>query len=354
MRSSNYSAASNLCRVLCLLVVSLFSVKAYSVDQEICTPSNGFVPRIDLNVNITAKPSGSGTTVSYTSSIPVATAGPITCAHYTPKQYSVFSMYEGQIGPLQASAPIGNDGYTAKLQIGTSPGYVSGASRWGIDGDTPSIPSTIYPGVIITASSIRQPTHDIELNDVFIGYIAVTGMDLDTAHVPSDTSGLTEVHLYGKIHIPPYCEFTLGDQNNTVTMAPVFASEFAGVSPGEPVGKAVTVPGKGVCTGGTSGGAGDLVHIRLLASRPVDGGYVAAVNEYDEIGIQVKDSEGKLLPLMGLEAGSVTTDSVILGNDHYGTFDYPLQFQLVSRTGTAPSLYTQSYHALLTLYMLMD
>lgn len=354
MRSSNYSAASNLCSILCLLVVSLFSVKAYSIDPEICTPSNGFVPRIDLNVNITAKPSGSSQSVSYTSSIPVAMTGPITCPNYTPKDYSVFSMYQGEIGPNQPYVPIGDNGFHVKLGVGTSPGYVSGASRWGIEGNTPVIPSNIYPGVIIQSPGNKQPTQDIVLDAQFVGYIAVTGYDLDNAYVPSDTSGLTAVYLSGTIHIPPYCDFTLGDEENTVTMNPIFASEFAGVSPGEPVGKAVTVPGKGICSGGTSGGIGDLVHIRLLASRPLDGGSVIGVNEYSEIGIQVRDSQGQILQVNGMEVGTETTKSITMGDSRYGTFDFPLQFQLISRTGTAPKLYTQSYTAFLTLYMLMD
>lgn len=354
MRSRNYSAASNICSVLCLLVISLFSVKAYSIDPEICTPSNGFIPRIDLNVNITAKPSGSSQAVSYTSSIPVATAGPITCQNYTPKAYSVFSSYMGEIGPDQQYISIGDNGFGAKLTVGTSPGYVSGTNHWGIDGNTPVIPSTIYPSVIIQAPGNKQPTTDIVLKAKFIGYIAVTGLNLDNAQVPSDTNGLTAVYLSGIIHIPPYCEFVLGDQNNSVTMNPVFASEFAGVSPGEPVGKPVMVPGKGECSGGTTGGVGDLVHISLVANRPVDGGRVVAVDEYDEFGIQVMDRDGKILPVNGVISDQITTHPSFDGESLVGAFDYPLQFQLVSRTGTAPELYEQSYHALLTLFLVMD
>lgn len=208
--------------------------------------------------------------------------------------------------------------------------------------------------MIFQSPSNKQPTHDIVLDAVFIGYIIVTGKDLDEAYVPSDTSGLTAVYLSGTIHIPPYCIFTLGDEDNTVTMNPIFASEFAGVSPGEPVGKAVTVPGKGQCSGGTSGGVGDVVHIRLIASHPVDGGSVIGIDQYDEVGIQVRDSEGKILPVNGVESDQVTTYSTFVGESLVGAFDFPLQFQLVSRTGTAPELYTQSYNALLTLYMLMD
>lgn len=354
MRSRNYLAASNICSVLCLLVISLFSIKAYSVDQEICTPSNGFIPRIDLNVNITVQPAGSQGSVNYTSSIPVATPGPITCPHYTPTDYSVFSSYNGAIGPDQLPIPIGDDGFSVKLLVGTSPGYVTGTNRWGLEGNTPVIPSNIYPSVIFQSPSNKQPTHDIVLKAVFVGYIIVTGKTLDEAYVPSDTSGLTAVYLSGTIHIPPYCIFTLGDEDNTVTMYPIFASEFAGVSPGEPVGKAKTVPGKGQCSGGTSGGVGDVVHIRLIARRPVDGGSVIGIDQYDEIGIQVRDREGKILPVNGVEADQVTTYSTFDGESRVGAFDFPLQFQLVSRTGTAPELYTQSYNAFLTLYMLMD
>ncbi|MFU2315131.1 hypothetical protein [Rahnella sp. PCH160] len=133
-----------------------------------------------------------------------------------------------------------------------------------------------------------------------------------------------------------------------------FASDFSDVSAGATVGTPMFVPGKVTCQGGSSGGEGDLVHISIIPGIPGDGQYIAGIQDLPEVGIKVLDGAGTPLLVNGTEAVTMTTHRSSGMGIVTGTFDFPLQLQLVSRTGTAPANAKKDYFSFLTIQMSMD
>lgn len=358
MRSRNYLLTLPMPGTLLLLFLSLFSHMAHSADPLICIPSNGYVPAIHMTVNVTVAPTGSLLLPSYTSSIPVAQPGPITCPSYTPEVWSVIASNNGITGGTSTGGQVfvGRQGFALILGVGKTPGYVAngGGAAWGYEGNTPSIPYNIYPSINFSSPTTKLDNpEDIVLNEVFVGYVQVSGKSIDDSYVPSDTTGLTAVYVSGIIHVPPYCELTLNNGNTNVTMPDHFAADFAAVGPGEPVGDPVRVPGKGVCTGGANAGDGDLVHISFMPSFPVST-YIAGISPMlPDVGIVILDDSGNRLPVDGTEALSKTTRSTVIGEFRKGVFDLNFGVQLVSRTGKAPTM-MGPYSAAMTVVMSMD
>ncbi|WP_279205978.1 fimbrial protein [Obesumbacterium proteus] len=342
---------------LLLLTAGLFSSFAHSTDPRICTPANGVIPEVHLHVAMQALPAGSAGGNAYYDPTPVITPGLITCSTYTPQVGSVYSFDLGGSAADSDSSniPIGNgQGFRMRIELGTTPGYTFGVgTRWGISESQPNLTGTYYPGVIIFSGPVGVGLRDITITDQLVGYIGVTGQKLDSTLQVSDTENLTAVYVSGYIAVPPSCNYY--PDKNIVTMPDHFASDFSAVSAGSPVGTPTRMGGKVECSGGsTAKGGVDLVHMSFMPYVPGDGQYIAGIQGMPEVGIKILDDAGNPLLLNGADAISMTTVAdEVSPNEYIGGFDFPLQFQLVSRTGTAPTKFGH-YNAMFILNMSID
>lgn len=330
--------------------IGLFSHMAYSANPNICTPT-GYVPTITINANLTVTPAGSSFGTGYIDSQPVALPGPITCASYTPSTAYVEAMGPtGQVVPTEAAyTPLGTYGFSALLTLGTTPGLASSGlpTLLSYDGN---IPVNIYPAIFVYPPANVMTTQDFDVEHQLIGYIQVSG-EKENFFSGSDTTGLTAVYFTGHIHIPPYC--TYSPSESTIIMDTVFSSDFTAAGAGGAVGSPRHVAGTGKCSGGSTHGDGDLVHLSLTAGIPGNGSDIAGVSDMPDVGIKVYDNTGRVLPVDGSVFDTVATTESMSGGSYWGNFDYPLTFQLVSITGKAPPP-TQSYFTFLTFGMTMD
>lgn len=358
MRSNVLS--NNTLKMLLLFIISFFSHMAHSADPVLCEPTGG-MRRIYINANITITPAGLGAGIVYTNSTPLAQPGPITCPGSTPTAYSVFTMGSDLSRYPSATAFVDmSQGFQAVLGISNTPG-MSGAGRAGtlvtvMSGNTANIPSNIYPSIEFYPSGSPADSHDIDLHNYFIGYIATEGVVKSDIVTPSDKTGLTGVYLSGHIHIPPYCTYMSDQPYLSIPMGTYFASDFAAAGVGGKVGQPQRIAGHGECTGGSSHGDGDLVHISVGSLTPGDGNDTLGIADQPDIGVQVFDDQGNKLPVNGgggITSGSVHTTSSLKGETYIGEFDFPLNFQLVSRTGKAPSQ-TGTFTEYVTIDLFMD
>ena len=339
--------------MLIFIVVSFFSHMAYSADPIVCQPT-GFVNRIYINANITITPQGYGAGITYTGSTPAAQAGPITCPTGTPDNYSIFSAGPSgaQYPSSDASADL-SQGFVVLLGVGYVPGMSAGSGTTILNGSSAKIPKNIYPSFTFYPDGKPGDAHDLDLHNYFIGYIGTEGVVPNNVQVPSDKTGLTGVYLSGHIHIPPYCTYMADQSVITVPMGTYFASDFAAAGVGGKVGPMQRIAGNGECTGGSSHGDGDLVHISVGSLTPGDGNDTLGVVDQPDIGIQVFDDQGNKLQVNGPYSGSAYTTKTLKGEDYVGAFNFPLNFQLVSRTGKAPSN-TGTFIGYVTINLSMD
>lgn len=358
MRSAYYIFNHSCSKLLALLIISLFSSMAYSADPVTCVPSNGFMPaRIDIYQDFTVTPAGANQGQGYTLPNILIPSGPITCASYTPYNYTIeASAPDGSAGPTDGSKLDIGQGFHIQLEVGTTPGYTLGQLTWSVSGNTPIIPVNYYPGVVVFPAPNIANTSDITLNNFLIGYIEVTGRGLVDTYVPYDKGNMTAVYYSGKIHIPPFCTFELTENSTSnesismVTMPSYFATDFSAAGAGGPVGTPLTVGGTGSCRGGSGDGNNDTVHISFISGMPK--GRSIAGTSVPEIGFQLIDNSGQVLPVDGSEVGTAVTHRIIKGETVYGAFDYPLKIQLVSVTGKAPS--ATQYSGQLQVVLSMD
>lgn len=357
MRSAYNLFTHSTSRLFALLFIGVFSHMAYSADTILCSPSNGLVPAVHIHQNFTATPAGSISGIGYAFPSPIIATGPITCATYTPNQYTAMaSSPTGGTGTDGVKTPL-QYGFSIGLNVSTTPGYSSQLS-WSINGKTANVPSPIYAQAVVFPPSSIINTTDIVINDeMLIGYIELTGLPLSSSYVPTDKTNMTAVYYSGTIHIPPYCYFYVGNNSDGVnsyyTMPPHFASDFSTVSAGSPVGEAVSIGGHGSCQGGSNAGDGDLVHISLEPLYKTVNPYIAGTTD-SEIGFQVLDDSGTVLRLDNTIVATRTTQRSSLGETYVGTFDYPLKVQLISIHGKAPQRGHQSYSGALILRFSMD
>lgn len=345
---------NNQFRILILAVVSFFSHMAYSIDAGVCQPT-GFMNRIYVNANITITPAGYGQSVTYTDSTPVAQAGPITCqSNYTPTGYTVLTMSPsgGRFPAADASMDLGH-GFSVVLTPGSTPGMSSNVNRASISGNTANIPSNIYPSFSFYPSGSPAAVQDIILHNYFVGYIATEGVPESDMFVPSDKTGLTAVYLSGHLHVPPYCTYMSDQPSLTIPMGTYFASDFAAAGVGGKVGQPQRIAGSGECKGGSSSGEGDLVHISVGSFTPGDGNDTLGIAGQPDIGVQVFDDQGNRLQVNGPYSGQAYTSRSLKGDVYVGKFDFPLNFQLVSRTGKVPS-HTGTFTEYVTIDLFMD
>ncbi|ASV54448.1 hypothetical protein LJPFL01_1085 [Lelliottia jeotgali] len=339
-----------------LLIISSYSQIAYSADPGVCSPSNGTIPELHIDINMTAPPLGVTTGQGYTYPVVVAAPGAITCqpTDPAPKTYSVYTEQNGSLGGFaEASVDIG-EGYKFRLQVGRTPGFAT-MSMWGIKGgSSPVISQPVYAAVLLYPPATTRPgIQDIVIKDeIDLGYIVVSENDLNNIKsATSSNDGLTHVFVKGVIHIPPTC--TLTPSPLAVEMPTLFAADFAAAGVGGPVGTPTKLEVQGVCTGGGHEGVADLVHISLYSNFAGDNANMIGVQGVPEIGLTVSDNEGKLLPVNGAVAGTVLTKQEVVGDQKMGKFSYPMSFQLISRTGTAPKP-TAGYHATVTMSLSID
>lgn len=355
MLSRSSILKNNFIGAVALLIVGLFSNLAHSADSDVCMPSNGVPPRINIYFDVTIIPSGGSAANTYVDSQPAAAAGPITCS-YEHNQYSVYSLNTAGAANNSAIVPfidIGS-GFTIGLQVATTPGYIiGGMTRWAIHGSSPDIDTTVYPAVRISSGHASAGIHDITVSSQPIGYIATTGQKLDSYFSASNFEKMTAVYASGVIRFPPKC--TYDPEISSVTMPTHFASDFSAVSAGTPLDTPIRVAGKVTCIGGnTSFDGSDLVHISLIPGTQGDGNYIAGIPNVPEVGIRVLDNAGNPLLVNGTEAIAMQTNPNEISPDQFnGTFDFPLQFQLVSRTGTAPTKFGD-YQTTLVISMRVD
>lgn len=345
---------NNQLRMLLLVVISFFSHMAYSIDSRICQPT-GFANRIYINANITITPAGYGRGISYTDSTPVAQAGPVTCQGYTPTAYSVLSMSpSGGRSPSESAYVDLSQGFSVLLTVGTTPGMSNSTNASAISGNSDNIPSNIYPSLAFFPTGDPIATHDLDLHNYLVGYIATEGQPSSGMFVPSDKTGLTGIYLSGHIHIPPYCTYMSDQPFLTIPMGTYFASDFAAAGVGGKVGQPQRIAGHGECKGGSTNGDGDLVHISVGSFTPGDGNDTLGIAGQPDIGIQVFDDQGNRLQVNGgITSGSAYTTKTLKGDTYVGAFDFPLNFQLVSRTGKAPS-HTGTFTEYITIDLFMD
>lgn len=361
MRSAYY-IFNHLCsKLLTLLIISLFSSMAYSADPLTCVPtSSGLMPaRIDIYQDFTVTPAGSNTGQGYIAPNIVVPSGPITCASYTPTDYTIIaSAPDGSFGTSDPRVleDIGQ-GFKIALLIDSRPGYSISQLTWSVTGGTPNVPVNYYPGFIVYPPANIANTSDIKLNNFFLGYIELTGRSLADSYVPSDKGNMTAIYFTGTIHVPPFCTFELTENSTVyssdssmVTMPSYFAADFAAAGAGGLVGTPLTLGGTGNCQGGTGSGNGDTVHISFISGLQ-KGRYIAGTT-VPEIGFQLFDDSGQVLPLDGSEAATATTHSIIKGETVYGAFDYPLKIQLVSVNGKAPTI--MQYSGIVNIILSMD
>lgn len=346
---------NNFLGIAILLMAGLFSNLAHSADSNLCTPSNGVVPRINIYFDVTVIPNPGSLANTYVDSEPAVATGPITCS-YAHSQTAVYALAPSGAPSNQAITPfipIGS-GFTIGLQVDTTPGYHIGSiSRWAIPGSTPNIAATVYPAVRIAAPTVSSGTRDISVSSQLIGYVATVGQKLNSGFTSTDFENMTAVYASGVIRFPPKC--TYDPQISSVTMPTHFASDFSAVSAGTPLDTPIRVAGKVTCIGGhISFDASDLVHISFIPGAQGDGSYIAGIPNVPEVGIRVLDNAGNPLLVNGTEAIAMQTNQSEIAPDEFeGTFDFPLQFQLVSRTGTAPTKFGD-YQTTLVISMSID
>lgn len=338
-----------------LFILSSYSHVAYSADPGVCSPSNGTIPELHIDINMTAPPLGVTNGQGYAYPIAVAASGAIKCqpTDPAPKMYSVYTEFNGHVSdPSLTSVDIG-EGYKFNLTVGKTPGFNT-INIWGTGGNSPVIPSPIYAAVLLYPPATTRPgIQDIVIKDeIDIGYIVVSEKNITTVKTgTSSTDGLTHVFVKGVVHIPPTCNLTPNPL--AVEMPTLFAADFAAAGVGGPVGTPTRLEVQGVCTGGGHEGVADLVHISLYSNFAGDNANMIGVQGVPEIGLTVSDNEGKLLPVNGAVAGTVLTKQEIVGDQKMGKFSYPMSFQLISRTGTAPKP-TAGYHATVTMSLSID
>lgn len=336
--------------VLLLGVAGLFSQLAYSADPTVCTPT-GYVPAIYIHQNFTVNPAGTMWSEGYAFSQPAAQVGPITCTNSTPTAAAIQSLSaDGHRSVVDGSAikDIGQ-GFSMYLAVSNRMGAVgTGMSMRGISYNSPNITENIYPSLVVYPAKQIEATHDIDLENVLVGYIYTSGKRYTETYTPTDMSGMTAIYYSGRIHIPPYC--TYSPDNNYLTLPPVFSSDFTAAGLGGKVGSPVRFPGKGICAGGSTNGDGDIVHISVTGVSG-DGTDMLGINNLPDVGIQVSDNEGNILPVNVPESATVVTVPSYDAKNS-GLFDYPLTFQLVSRTGKAPP--AKAFTAFVIINLTMD
>lgn len=335
-------------KLLALLVLGAFSHMAYSADPILCTPTNGVIPEIHINANFTSSPAGARAGVGYTFGTPVIAPGPITCPNYTPTQYTVMASLPDGTSGINANLPLEVEGFMISLLIGKTPGYVTSGFLWAFTGNTPNIESAYYPSVIVYPAPHIMQTHDVVLNDFFLGYIELTGVSQNDTYVPTDKTNMTAVYYSGTIHIPPYCQYAVNQ--GTVNMGTYFAADFANAGAGGLIGSPVHIKGEGTCAGGSTAGDGDIVHLSMRASYMGASRYIALALGSQDIGVQITDDQGNILPVDGTEFATVATHST---TDFTGEFTYPLNVQLISPTGKLPT-YHGACNIVVTVNLMMD
>ncbi|WP_367299506.1 hypothetical protein [Hafnia alvei] len=343
--------------LLGLFVISSYSHMAYSADPGICAPSNGMVPELHIQMNMTTPPVGVTTTQGYSYPVVAAMPGPIKCqpTDPAPKISTVYSFNNGYLG-RDAGANITIDdpyhqGYRMRLQLGTVPGFTT-FNRWAIPNTSaPTITEAVYAAVMVFPPSTNLNPHDIILNHVFLGYYAVSELSTSDIGIPESTDGLTAVYVSGKLHIPPKCQLQLDKPE--VIMPDHFAADFTAAGAGGILDDAPTRLGiQGLCSGGGGSGDGDLVHISISSLYSGDGQNIIGIQNTPEIGLIVRDGQGNILPVNSSEVAQVPTTQMTVGERHEGYFEYPLSFQLVSRTGTAPK--PKNYNAQISVILSME
>lgn len=289
-----------------IIIFSSYSHMVYSASPGVCSPSNGTIPEIHINVNITAPPIGVTTAVGYTYPLVVAAPGPIKCqpTDPAPTTYSVYAENNGVLAPYPSSNVDIGEGYSFRLQVGLIPGFGT-ISQWGVGlGNSPVIPQPIYAAVMLNpAANPRPDIQDIVIKDeIDLGYMVVSETYLDDiTSATSSNDGLTHVFLKGIVHIPPKC--TLTPELLAVEMPTVFASDFAAAGVGGTVGTPSRLELAGVCSGGGHEGVADLIKLTFYSMTPGDNANMIGVPGVPEIGLTVSNSDGNLLPVDGTGGG---------------------------------------------------
>ena len=340
-----------------LFIISLYSHIAYSADPGICSPSNGMVPELHIQMNMTTPPVGDPTPQGYTYPVVVAAPGPIKCQPTDPEptSYTVFSENNGYLTRDNGATITLDDpyhqGFRMKLAVGTVPGFTS-LNRWAVtDKNSSAISQPVYAAVMVFPPSNNPDPHDIMLNNVFLGYVAVSEINTSDVTVPTSTDGITAVYISGKLHIPPTCKLQLDKPE--VIMPDHFAADFTAAGAGGILDDAPTRLGiQGLCSGGGGSGDGDIVRISISSLYPGDGQNIIGIQNTPEIGLIVRDGQGNILPVNYSEVAQVPTTQMTVGERHEGYFEYPISFQLVSRTGTAPK--PKNYNAQISVILSME
>lgn len=340
-----------------LFIISSYSHIAYSADPGICSPSNGMVPELHIQMNMTTPPVGDPTTQGYTYPVVVAAPGPIKCqpTDPAPTAYTVFAENNGYLsrdgGAMFTLDDPNHQGFRMKLAVGTVPGFTT-LNRWAVTSDNSAVISQpVYAAVMVFPPSNNPNPHDITLNNVFLGYVAVSELDTSNVTVPASTDGLTAVYVSGTLHIPPTCKLQLDKPE--VIMPDHFAADFTAAGAGGILDDAPTRLGiQGICSGGGGSGDGDIVRISISSLYPGDGQNIIGILNTPEIGLIVRDGQGNILPVNYSEVAQVPTTQIIVGERQEGYFEYPISFQLVSRTGTAPK--PKNYNAQISVILSME
>lgn len=331
---------------------------AYSADPGICAPSTGMmVPELHIQMNMTTPPVGDTTVQGYTYPVVVAAQGPIKCqpTDPAPTGATVFAEHNGYLSNVPEATFTLDDpnhqGFRMKLAVGTVPGFTT-LNRWAVPNtSSPVISQPVYAAVMLFPPSSNPNPHDITLNNVFLGYIGVSEIDTTNLTAPTSPDGLTAVYVSGTLHIPPTCKLQLDKPE--VIMPDHFAADFTAAGAGGILDDAPTRLGiQGVCSGGGGSGDGDIVRISISSLYPGDGQNIIGIQNTPEIGLIVRDGQGNILPVNYSEVAQVPTTQIIVGERQEGYFEYPISFQLVSRTGTAPK--PKNYNAQISVILSME
>lgn len=356
MRSVFSLFPARLAIIFGLFIISSFSHMAYSADPGICAPSNGMVPELHIQMNMTTPPVGDTTPQGYTYPVVVASPGPIKCQPTDPAPQSsiVYAVNNGKLARDGSSITIDDpyhQGFSIKLLVGTVPGFTT-LNRWAVSNkSSPVITQPVYAAVLVTPPKSNPNPHDVTLNNVFVGYVVVSEGTTSNVTVPTSTDGLTAVYISGTLHIPPTCKLQLDKPE--VIMPDHFAADFTAAGAGGILDDAPTRLGiQGLCSGGGGSGDGDIVRISISSLYPGDGQNIIGIQNTPEIGLIVRDGQGNILPVNYSEVAQVPTTQITVGERHEGYFEYPISFQLVSRTGTPPK--PKNYNAQISVILSME
>lgn len=173
MRSVFILFPARLAIIFGLFIISSFSHMAYSADPGICAPSNGMVPELHIQMNMTTPPVGDTTAQGYTYPVVVAAPGPIKCqpTDPTPSGYTVFAENNGYLS-VDPGANITIDdpyhqGFRMRLQVGTIPGFTN-LNRWAVTNNNSAVISQpVYAALLLFPPGNNPNPHDITLNNVF-------------------------------------------------------------------------------------------------------------------------------------------------------------------------------------------